>query len=178
MAHHSALNLTICCFVFTNFSQALVDDPVLLGECLSGALYWNDFLKIARRHGFADPRLVSDSPISINNTAIQAKVGHIKFYSATYRLFKHSELESDCEDYGEAVIYKGTVPTAPRAFTLDAHHTIEAGRVFPVCRNTRHMLCSTRFKPHFEVVGSGKQHFGLFAGAFEHALSLCTLHPA
>jgi arsenite methyltransferase len=91
-------------------------------------------------------------------------VGHINFYSATYRLFKHPALESDCEDYGEAVIYKGTVPTSPRAFTLDAHHTIETGRVFPVCRNTLHMLTSTRYAPHFEKVGTGEQHYGLFSG--------------
>eukprot|EP00611_Tribonema_gayanum_P022334 TRINITY_DN4461_c0_g1_i3.p1 TRINITY_DN4461_c0_g1~~TRINITY_DN4461_c0_g1_i3.p1 ORF type:complete len:429 (-),score=110.52 TRINITY_DN4461_c0_g1_i3:268-1374(-) len=144
--------------------QDLVDDPVLFGECLSGALYWNDFLTLARRHGFADPRLVSDSRITIENAAIEKKVGHIKFFSATYRLFKHADLESDCEDYGEAVIYKGTVPTSPQAFTLDAHHTIQAGRVFPVCRNTLRMLTGTRFAPHFDVVGAGKQHYGLFEG--------------
>ena len=28
--------------------------PVLYGECLGGALYWNDFLRLARAAGFAD----------------------------------------------------------------------------------------------------------------------------
>lgn len=54
--------------------QDLVDDPVLFGECLSGALYWNDFLTIARRHGFNDPRLVSDSRITVSNKKIEARV--------------------------------------------------------------------------------------------------------
>ena len=36
---------------------ALVNDPVLYGECLSGALYWNDFINLGKRCGFADPRL-------------------------------------------------------------------------------------------------------------------------
>lgn len=54
--------------------QDLVDDPVLFGECLSGALYWNDFLTIARRHGFNDPRLVSDSKITVKNKQIEKKV--------------------------------------------------------------------------------------------------------
>ncbi|CAM9507085.1 unnamed protein product [Chrysoparadoxa australica] len=142
----------------------LVKDPVLFGECLSGALYWNDFLTLSRKHGFNDPRLVSDSRITISNPSIEAKVGHIGFYSATYRLFKLPELETDCEDYGEAVIYKGTLPTQPLAFKLDNHHTIEKGRVFPVCRNTLHMLQGTRFKKHFDVVGGGETHFGLFEG--------------
>ena len=36
----------------------LREDPVLLGECLGGALYWNDFQNLAREAGFGDPRLV------------------------------------------------------------------------------------------------------------------------
>jgi hypothetical protein len=31
---------------------------VLFGECLSGALYWKDFVSLAVKVGFADPRLV------------------------------------------------------------------------------------------------------------------------
>jgi ubiquinone/menaquinone biosynthesis C-methylase UbiE len=30
--------------------KELVSDPVLLGECLSGALYWNDFISIQKSH--------------------------------------------------------------------------------------------------------------------------------
>ena len=30
----------------------LAQDPVLWGECLSGALYWNDFLNIAKKFKF------------------------------------------------------------------------------------------------------------------------------
>lgn len=142
--------------------QDLVDDPVLFGECLSGALYWNDFLTIARRHGFNDPRLVTDSRITISNKEIEKKVGHIDFFSATYRLFKLPELERDCEDYGEAVIYKGTVTSSPKSFTLDNHHVMDTGRVFPVCRNTLHMLTGTRFARHFEKVGDGKIHYGIY----------------
>lgn len=90
------------------------------------------------------------------------QVGHIGFFSATYRLFKLPELEKDCEDYGEAVIYKGTVESSPKAFTLDNHHTMDTGRVFPVCRNTLHMLMGTRFAPHFDKVGDGKTHYGIY----------------
>ena len=37
-------------------------DPVLYGECLGGALYWNDFLPMAKQAGFLDPRLVTSRP--------------------------------------------------------------------------------------------------------------------
>jgi SAM-dependent methyltransferase len=138
------------------------DDPVLYGECLGGALYWNDFLTLARRQGFADPRLVEDRPLEVVDPVLLAKVGSIQFYSATYRLFKLDALEADCEDYGQAVIYKGTVPDCPEAFSLDGHHCIETGRVFPVCGNTWRMLYDTRFRAHFDFVGDFSRHYGLF----------------
>jgi len=145
--------------------RQLVDDEVLYGEGLSGALYWNDFLNIARKVGFSDPRLVEDAPITINNKKIEERVGHIKFWSATYRLFKIPELESCCEDYGEAVIYKGTIPNHPKFFKLDVHHTMDTGRVFPVCRNTRLMLEKSRFAQHFAFVGGeANTHYGIFSG--------------
>ena len=43
--------------------EALRQDPVLYGECLGGALYWNDFIRLAKRAGFNDPRLVEDRPL-------------------------------------------------------------------------------------------------------------------
>lgn len=144
--------------------QTLVDDPLLYGECLSGALYWNDFINLAKKAGFADPRLVSDRPITIENPKISAKVGHINFFSATYRLFKLPDLESHCEDYGQAVIYQGSIEHQPNAFTLDKHHHIETGKVFPVCGNTWKMLHDTRFKPHFKFIGNFDTHFGIFDG--------------
>lgn len=143
---------------------ALVEDPELYGECLSGALYWNDFHNLAKQAGFLDPRLVEDRPLGIENPAVEEKIGHINFFSATYRLFKLPELESHCEDYGQAVIYKGTVPHSPKQFLLDKHHLIETGKVFPVCGNTYRMLHDSRFKQHFEFIGSWDTHYGIFDG--------------
>ncbi len=145
-------------------ADALRQDEVLYGECLGGALYWNDFEHLARRHGFSDPRLVEDRPISIDDPALAEKLGEARFFSATYRLFKLDGLEPACEDYGQAVIYRGTIPGAAYAFTLDKHHRIETGRVFPVCGNTWRMLRDTRFAPHFQFIGDFSRHFGLFEG--------------
>lgn len=139
-------------------------DPVLHGECLGGALYWNDFLRIAKDAGFADPRLVTSRPLVIGDDAIAARVAPARFYSATYRLFKLDGLESACEDYGQAVRYKGDVPGQESAFVLDGHHVIEAGRMFPVCGNTFAMLRRTRFAPHFEFFGDQSTHYGIFKG--------------
>ncbi|HSR66784.1 MAG TPA: methyltransferase domain-containing protein [Acidobacteriota bacterium] len=144
--------------------QDLVDDPVLYGECLSGALYWNDFLTLSRKAGFQDPRLVEDHPIAIDNEEIARRIGHISFFSATYRLFKIEGLESACEDYGQAVVYRGTIAYCPQAFVLDKHHRIDRGKVFPVCGNTYRMLKETRFSSHFKFVGDWSTHYGIFEG--------------
>ncbi len=144
--------------------QAMAEEEVLYGECLSGALYWNDFLTLARGAGFGDPRQVTARPLTIGNPKLEARVAPLKFLSATYRLFKLPALEPACEDYGQAVIYKGTLPNAPHGFMLDDHHYMAAGKVFPVCGNTWMMLKDTRFAPHFDFIGDFSTHYGIFEG--------------
>jgi len=144
--------------------EAVRNDPVLYGECLGGALYWNDFLGLARRAGFNDPRLVEDRPLTVTEPELAPRVRGLRFFSATYRLFKLDGLESDCEDYGQAIVYRGSIPEHAHEFVFDKHHRIEAGRVFPVCGNTWRMLKESRLAPHFDFIGDFLRHFGLFEG--------------
>ena len=145
--------------------KSLREDSVLWGECLSGALYWNDFLNLGKSCGFEDIRLVKSNKIEINNKKLEEKTEGIDFYSATYRLFKLPKLlESDCEDYGQAVIYQGTIENNKNSFILDSHHIIETDKVFPVCGNTWNMLKETRFKKHFKFIGDFNRHYGIFDG--------------
>lgn len=142
----------------------MANDPVLYGECLGGALYWNDFLNLAKSTGFTDPRLVTDRPIVIEDEHLQDVVQGVRFYSATYRLFKLPDLEPACEDYGQAVVYRGSIPHFPNYFALDHHHVIETGKVFAVCGNTFDMLKGSRFARHFEFIGDKSRHYGIFPG--------------
>lgn len=144
--------------------DAVRTDPVLLGECLGGALYWNDFHQLAKQAGFLDPRLVTDRPLGVTDEALADKLGAARFFSSTYRLFKLAGLEPLCEDYGQAVVYKGGVAHSEHAFVLDKHHVIERGKVFPVCGNTWRMLKETRFSRYFDFIGDFSQHYGVFAG--------------
>lgn len=143
-------------------SRELASDPVLYGECLSGAFYWNDFHNTAKGVGFLDPRLVEDRRVCIENEELKTRIGEIGFFSATYRLFKLPELEPACEDYGQAVIYKGSVSDHEQRFVVDKHHVIEKGKVFRVCGNTWRMLHNTRFAEHFDFIGNWDTHFGIF----------------
>ena len=143
---------------------AVRNDPVLYGECLGGALYWNDFVRLAQRNGFADPRLTEDRPLVVTDPLLAARTGNLRFFSATYRLFKLDALESACEDYGQAVVYMGSIPENAGRFRLDKHHDIQTGKVFPVCGNTWHMLHGTRYASHFDFIGNFDTHFGIFEG--------------
>ncbi len=144
--------------------ETIKNDPVLYGECLGGALYWNDFLNLSKQAGFTDPRLVTDRPLGIEKPTLQEKLGEAKFFSATFRLFNIEGLEPACEDYGQAVTYKGTLEHAPHTFILDAHHVMETGKIFPVCGNTYRMLAESRFARHFDFHGSWDRHYGIFKG--------------
>lgn len=142
----------------------LQDDKVLWGECLSGAMYWNDFHKAARNAGFTDPRTVENRPIAIENEELEEKVGNLNFFSVTYRLFKIDGLEEDCEDYGQAVRYRGSIERKPHSFDLDDHHLFETGKIESVCGNTYLMLKESRFESDFDFFGNFDTHYGIFEG--------------
>ncbi|MCB1521494.1 MAG: methyltransferase domain-containing protein [Hyphomicrobiaceae bacterium] len=144
--------------------DSVKQDPVLLGECLGGALYWGDFLEVSRAAGFGDARLVTARPLTVDDPVLAAKCGAARFYSATYRLFNIEALEPRCEDYGQAVIYKGGIPGHEDVFVLDTHHRIEKGKVFPVCGNTYRMLMESRFAAFFDGIGDFSTHYGIFPG--------------
>jgi arsenite methyltransferase len=142
--------------------EELQDDPILLGECLGGALYIEDFRRMLRDLGCPDYRVISKRAITIDNPEIEAKTGPIDFYSMTVRVFKLAALEDICEDYGQVAVYQGTVPGHPHRFALDDHHNFLAGKPMLVCGNTAAMVQETRFGRHFKVFGDRSVHHGPF----------------
>lgn len=144
--------------------EALHDDPVLHGECLSGALYLEDFRRILEEVGCRDYRVASHRPIALDNPEIVEKIGMVDFYSMTIRAFKLPALEDLSEDYGQVAAYFGTIPEHPKCFDLDEQHRFEAGKPVLVCGNTAAMLQETRYAPHFQITGDRSVHYGPFEG--------------
>jgi SAM-dependent methyltransferase len=140
----------------------LLDDPVLLGECLAGAMYLEDFRRLLLRNGVPDYRVVKRSAIAIQDEEIRAKVGNVNFSSITIRAFELGSLEDRCEDYGQVATYKGTLEDAPHSFALDDRHRFQTEKPMLVCGNTAAMIEETRFARHFEVTGDRSRHYGLF----------------
>ncbi len=141
--------------------EPLTKDPLLLGECLGGALYIEDFRRMLAKVGCYDYRTISKTPISLNNEDIRRKAGMINFYSMTVRTFK-CDFEDICENFGHVAYYQGTIPEFPHGFTLDNHHYFHTGIPVPVCGNTYKMISESRFAYHFKVTGDFSTHFGPF----------------
>jgi arsenite methyltransferase len=158
--------------VFANrrIPEGLASDQVLRGECLGGALYWEDFRRLLADVGCADSRVAHRRPLAINNPDIEHRLGAIQFSAVTVRAFKLS-LEDRCEDFGQAVIYRGSIAEAPHLFDLDDHHRFEAGKAVSVCGNTADMIAGSRYASHFQVVGDKTRHYGLFDCATHGAFS-------
>lgn len=136
-------------------------NPVLLGECIAGALYVNDFLAMCKQVGFGDPRRLGIRSISITDPDLLSVVGSANFFSIEWRLFKIAELEPNCEDYGHVAVLNPSWPGG--AFcVLDEAHRFEAHKPERVCGNTAHMLSSSRLGRFFSVTGSFDRHFGGF----------------
>jgi SAM-dependent methyltransferase len=139
----------------------LARDPVLLGECLGGALYLEDFRRLMAQSGCRDARVVSSAPLALADAGIQRQVGFVNFTSRTIRAFK-LDLEDRCEDFGQVAHYAGSMPEHPHRFALDDHHLFEAGKPMLVCGNTADMVSRTRYAGHFRVTGDKSRHHGLF----------------
>ena len=81
------------------------DDPVLRGECLSGALYLEDFRRILAKHGINAFYDVETSELHVGDFQIATKLGCIGFASHTVRAIK-----CDLEDREEKLRAGGHLP--------------------------------------------------------------------
>lgn len=149
-------------FADRRIPEQLRHDPVLHGECLGGAMYIEDFRRLLAGLGCPDCRITSSAPVTIDNPAIEEKIGMVGFRSLTVRAFKLEDLEDRCEDYGQTAIYQGGIPGHPHAFALDDHHRFITGKPMLVCGNTASMLQRSRYAAHFRISGDRSRHYGLF----------------
>jgi len=151
-------------FADRRIPERLDVDPVLRGECLGGALYYEDFRRLMQRVGFTDFRCCSVRNIDLDNEEIIEKVGFVNFTQRTVRAFKLDDLEDICEDYGQIAVYNGGIPGHPHFFDLDDHHRFYTGKPLLVCGNTASMLTKTRYASFFKVTGDRSVHYGVFGG--------------
>ena len=163
-------------FADRRIPEELSQDPILHGECISGAMYYEDFRRMMARSGFADFRYMSVRAIDLDNREILNKIGFANFSERTVRAFKLENLEDICEDYGQVAVYHGTIAEHPHSFDLDDHHHFVTGKPMLVCGNTAAMVSETRYASAFTVIGDRLVHYGAFdcGGAVAAAEDCCS----
>jgi len=148
-------------FAGSRIPTELLKDKILLGECLAGAMYIEDFRRMLQNLGCLDHRTVSKTVLHIEEEEVNAKIGMIDFYSIAVRAFK-CEFEDIYENYGHAAIYNGSIAESPDEFILDDHHAFKSGEAVEICGNTAKMLSETRYKDFFTIEGDFSTHYGPF----------------
>lgn len=143
--------------------EEIANDPILVGECLGGAMYQEDFRRLLQKTGWLDFRYINQGPAAISNPEIEQLIGNIEFISATVRAVKLEDLIEDiCEQYGQFITYRGGIEGAEHYFDLDDHHRFYKDLPVNVCGNSCAMVENTRFKSYFDIHGDRSQHFGAF----------------
>jgi arsenite methyltransferase len=127
--------------------------PVLVGECLGGALYEEDFYRMCHRVGFQDVREMTRSTVKVDDPALSALVAGAQFYSITYRLFKVTDLETCGENYGHSATYKGGITGQDACYRLDRFFAFQKGECCFIDGNTACMLAQSWLRPFFTLTG-------------------------
>lgn len=132
--------------------EHLKANKTLWGECLSGALWWEDLIRLAEEVGFCKPRLVSASIITVGNTELESILGDYKFVSATYRLFK---LQKGLEKKPCLVMYNGDITDSEESFEFDAQYAFKVDKVMEVDGDVANILRNSRFSEEFTFQPQG-----------------------
>ena len=138
------------------------NDPVMRGECMGGAMYFEDFRRLIEKCGFTTYYMLDKTPIQPNDFEVARMVGDIKFFSCTVRAFKCSGLEDREENYGHSATYLGTMSENPRYFDFDEDYRFVRKKPLGISGNVAAILKHSRLKEHFHVEGTGEVHHGLF----------------
>ncbi|XP_040003295.1 arsenite methyltransferase isoform X2 [Xiphias gladius] len=126
-------------------TEEMKNHKVLWGECLGGALWWQDLLRLAEEVGFSPPRLVTANVITVGNKDLQDILGNFKFVSATYRLFKVPKGNTKpCQ-----LIYNGNITGVEDSFQFDCQYTFKVGEVVEVDGQVTSILTLSRFEEDF-----------------------------
>lgn len=145
--------------------EEINSNPILVGECLGGAMYIEDFRRLMRKCGWEDFRYMESREATIDNEEIEALIGNIQYTERTIRAFKLPDLQEDiCEQYGQTAIYNGGIEGFENYFDLDDHHRFYKDLRLDVCGNSCSYVQNTRFGKYFTIYGDRSHHFGPYEG--------------
>ena len=141
--------------------EALRNDPVMVGECLGGALYLEDFRAKMNAAGFSNYVFDVVDEMHVGDLALETKIGFMSFSSRTVRAIKCDGLEPTEEDFGQYAVYKGGMAEMPRYFDFDENIRFVRNKPRAISGNTAAMLEASRYGKYFDITPR-KAHRGAF----------------
>ncbi|EFJ52454.1 hypothetical protein VOLCADRAFT_86558 [Volvox carteri f. nagariensis] len=153
-------NRRLCSDVSTEALEAVGVGPVM---------YFGDFVTVLRAAGFRQPRVMRVEPWDLQSVEEEAQFMLLNSKLSTFqiRAQKNRLLDDTCEDYGQWVVYKGTLEGSDEAYTLDMRHRLVRNQPILVCGNTAAMLGEggiSWLSNHFIISGERSVHYGPFTG--------------
>lgn len=139
--------------------KALSADMKWVANRLGGALYIEDFRRLAQSVGFKDPRYLITFKTPVTEEESEA-FGDVSFATVTSRLVNTPLTEDICESYGETVVYSGDLPDYPDYFLFDKDIRFPTGKECRVCGNVTGTVGGTRYRDVFEVTVDRSHHLG------------------
>ena len=146
--------------------EELMNDPVLAGECIAGAMYLPDLERMLRACGVNALLIVDRHAMEVGDIAMATKLGCAGFDSCTVRAIKCPDLELTDEDYQQTATYLGTMPENGRYFDLSDEIRFVKGKPVAISGNMAKMLAASRYAEHF-VIAPPHMHVGPYS--FEEA---------
>lgn len=141
--------------------EELRNDPVLVGECLGGALYTEDFKRKMSEAGWPHFVFTTIDDMHVGDLVLETKLGFTTFASRTVRAIKADGLEQTEENYGQSATYNGGMPEMPRYFDFDRDTRFIKGKPLAISGNTARMLEASRYGKYFTITKPGP-HLGAF----------------
>jgi ubiquinone/menaquinone biosynthesis C-methylase UbiE len=132
---------------------SFMEDPLLHGECLAGALTISSFRNKHKDAGFPFSLQVSSDEVQIGDEEIKKKLNGAVFSSKTMRVFK---LKKGWEDdhslnNGASVTYKGSIKNSEEEYTLCEGTSFKLNECVNVEKDIALILKHSWLSEHFDV---------------------------
>lgn len=149
-------------FADRRLAAELKADPVIVGECLGGALYTADYRRQMAKLGFNRSYIVSNDVLTVEDEALKPKLAHINFTSQTVRAFKIAAEDAE-ENYGHQAKYDGSIEELSEGLLFDEDTYFPANEWVKISGNLANILSQSRFKNAFNIKGDFSEHHGAFS---------------
>ena len=120
--------------------EYMTADKKLWGECISGAMKEDEFVKAARGAGFYGLQILSKT--------LYREIEGIRFYSITLRGYKFRK-GKECVYAGHFAVYNGPY----KSVLDDDGHEYPAGEPVEVCTDTVEKIRRRPYGGHFTIIG-------------------------